>query len=85
MLEWRSVYLVCGFVEISILSVNVAVLCVMWMDLVIVEGCGIVARILARLSSRSMAFRVVGSLSECICLCLFVLLFTCFHTLPRYK
>ena len=45
----------------------------------------IVARILPRSSSRSMAFRVVGLLRECICLCLFVLLFTCFRTLPRYK
>ena len=41
----------------------------------------IVARMLPRLSSWSMAFRFVGSLCECICLCLFVvLLYTCFHT-----
>ena len=45
----------------------------------------IVARILPRSSSRSLAFRVAGSLCECICLCLFVLLLTCFHTIPRYK
>ena len=42
----------------------------------------IVARILPRLSSQSLAFRFMSSLCECICLCLLVLLFACLHTYP---
>ena len=38
----------------------------------LIEGCFLV-------SSLSMAFPFVGSLCEYICLCLFVVLFTCFH------